>query len=256
MKLARVASVGILAMAAAMWAGPMVRGQAVTNPRQALGQTIHELKVDGTSLERVINFLRDSSGTNIVVDWKVLEGVGVTKDTPISIQVKELPMQKMLQLVLDQASPNTHLVFNIDSNVLQVTTQDEADKNMITKVYIVDDLVMVANMIPAPQLNLQNVGSNTGTVSGSGGGGFGGSAGGGGIFNQTGSQAQNKQTQDQKGQELVDLVTSVIRPNIWSTNGGTASIKYFAGKLIVTAPASVHEALGGPVETSGIRFGS
>ena len=245
--------------------------------RRRLGTTIHSLNVDGQPLSKVINYLRDMSGSNIVVNWKVLEGVGVDREAPITLNVRELPMRKLLQLALDQASPQTQLTFSVDSNVIQVTTQDDADKQMITRVYIVDDLVMVnpyANNTP-PRLNLQSL-TNSGTSSfsgggsgsgggggglgggGSGGGGGGGSGGGGGgLFSGSSNSASASQpSAAQGGQDLADLIKSVIRPNIWTDNGGTATIRFFSGKLIVTAPESVQEAIGGiapPGEQ--IRFG-
>ena len=39
-----------------------------------------------------------------------------------------------------------------------------------------------------------------------------------------------------------------LQPDIWQINGGTATIRFFNGSLIVTAPRSVHEALDGPVD--------
>jgi len=172
----------------------------------------------------------------------------------------------MLQLVLDQASPNSSLVFNVDSNVIQVTSQEDADKQMVTKVYVVDDLVMVPNVKQAPTLNL----GQTTQQAGGGGGGFGGGgnmnggSGGssGGIFGtqSNGNQPQNvdlMKSAQQRGEDLVALIREVVRPTVWRENGGTASIRYFTpGKIIVTAPLSVHEAIGGPVGNTGIRFGS
>jgi hypothetical protein len=73
--------------------------------------------------------------------------------------------------------------------------------------------------------------------------------------NTSNTSSQPKETSDQKGQELVDLIKSVIRPSIWNDAGGPASIRYFNGKLIVTAPVSVHEAIGGPVSDNAVRFG-
>jgi hypothetical protein len=89
------------------------------------------------------------------------------------------------------------------------------------------------------------------------GGGMGGTSGA-GLTPPGGSGSGTntpQQTSAQKGQELVDLIKNVIRPNIWSDNGGPASIKYYNGKLIVNAPVSVQEAIGGPVGNSGIRYG-
>jgi len=234
---------------------------------------VHELDVDGASLAKVIDYLHNATGANIVVDWKTLELAGVSKETTVSLRVREVSLKKMLQLVLNQVSPNSPLTYGIDANVIEITTQEALDKSMVTKVYIVDDLVMVGQTVPAPTINLSSItsGSNGGNGGGGfgsgggggfgsgGGGGFGSSGGGGssgGFFNQNqNQQTQKNETSDQKGQELVDLIKSVIRPAIWTDNGGTASIKYYKGKLIVTAPVSVHEAIGGPIGDSGIRYG-
>jgi len=255
---------------------------ATIDAHAALGQTVHNLNVDGQPLSKVISYLRDISGSNIVVNWKVLESVGVDREAPITVQVKELSLRKMLQLVLDQASPQSQLTFSVDANVIQVTTQDDADKQMVTRVYLVDDLIMENPNATkaAPSLNLQSLtGGGTqsfssgqsggggggggfgsgggGGSSGGGSGGFGGGGSSGGLFGGA-SSTTNTAQQDatKKGQDLVDLITSVIRPNVWTANGGTASIKFFSGKLIVTAPISVQEAIGGEVpDTSGVRFG-
>jgi hypothetical protein len=41
---------------------------------------------------------------------------------------------------------------------------------------------------------------------------------------------------------------ATIQPDVWTLNGGTASVRYFNGSLVVSAPRSVHEALGGPID--------
>jgi hypothetical protein len=47
---------------------------------------------------------------------------------------------------------------------------------------------------------------------------------------------------------LVKLIMDTIRPEIWKENGGNSTIRFFQGNLIVTAPLSVQEAIGGPVD--------
>jgi hypothetical protein len=48
----------------------------------------------------------------------------------------------------------------------------------------------------------------------------------------------------------------VVRPEIWRENGGTASIQYILGELIITAPLSVQEAIGTPAgATAKERYG-
>jgi len=55
-------------------------------------------------------------------------------------------------------------------------------------------------------------------------------------------------TKTERADALVKMIREVIRPEIWRENGGEASIRYYNGNLVVTAPRSVHEALGGPLE--------
>ncbi|HZK81658.1 MAG TPA: hypothetical protein VFC46_11335, partial [Humisphaera sp.] len=52
-------------------------------------------------------------------------------------------------------------------------------------------------------------------------------------------------TREDRAKSVVDLIMAVIQPEIWQENGGKAAIRYWNGNLIVTAPRSVQEAIGG-----------
>ena len=135
---------------------------------------------------------------------------------------------------------------------INITTQEDADKQVITKVYIVDELVMAPTVRQAPSLSLGTLYDdhdyfgqwrrrcrlNGGGMNGGGNSGSNGSSGGGifGNSSNTSNQTQQPQkTSQQRGDDLVTLIKEVVRPTIWRDNGGTASIGYFDGKLIVTA---------------------
>lgn len=249
----------VVAAAAVLAVGSFVPSYAQVNSdraRKALTTPIKELSVENVPMSRVVDHLREFSGANIVVNWKVLESAGIAKDTPITLNVRELTLRKMLRLVLDQAGTTSLLVFNVSDNVIEVTTQEDADRKMITKVYVVDDLVMTNNNpSPPPQIDL-NSATRSGTTSGGNGGGMGISGGGGGIFKEEPVANNNDDSPQKRGDDLAKMIRDIVRPNIWKENGGNASIVYFSGKLIVTAPQSVHEAIGGPVAPEGgQRFG-
>ena len=74
----------------------------------------------------------------------------------------------------------------------------------------------------------------------------GGSSGSGGMFGNT-LDNSNKE-KDAKAKELVTLIKEIVQPSVWTDNGGKASIKFFNGCLIVNAPRSVHEEIGGPID--------
>jgi hypothetical protein len=61
-------------------------------------------------------------------------------------------------------------------------------------------------------------------------------------------QKEKVKTKQERADDLVTLVRETIRPEIWKENGGTAAVRYYNGNLIVTAPRSVQEAIGGPLE--------
>ena len=101
-----------------------------------------------------------------------------------------------------------------------------------------------------PNINITS--NNTNQTSGSGGGGGGGSGQslfGGGTGGSSGGEREERQmTRTERAEAIIDVIVNVIQPDIWQINGGTSAIRFFNGSLIVTAPRSVHEALGGAVD--------
>lgn len=230
------------------------------NPRamQALMQPISNLKVRAVPLQRVIGYLRNLSNANFVVNWNALESANVTKQTQISLNLHGVSMARVLDFVLQQASPNAPLVYSVQDNVISITTRHVAEKHMITRVYDIGDLIMtVPNFSDSPNFNLQSATSNGQTQinGGSGGLGGGGAQQQGSLFTGTGGQGngggQRAKSPRRRAKSLIRLIEQTIRPNIWTANGGQASIKYFRQRLVVTAPADVQQEIGGTVASSG-----
>jgi hypothetical protein len=230
------------------------RSLAAPKAKTALSQRLPEMKFTGVSLGDCIDFIRDIAGTNIHVDWKALGDANVTRDTQVNLRLYGVSVRKVLQVLLAEAGGGEALTFYVDDDVIEITSKAVADQKLITRVYHVDDLILeVPDFTDAPNFDLQAQSSNGGGGGGGGrggggGGGGGGGAGGGGLFGSTGAQNTPKETpktKEQRGQELVDLIVATVQPDIWRDNGGTASIRYFNGNLVVSAPRSVHEALGG-----------
>jgi hypothetical protein len=206
-------------------------------PRAALGRVVPDLDLTGVTLADSIEFLRDVSGANIHVNWPALEAVGIGKDTQVNLHMRNIPLRKVLQLILRDAGSGDLLTYYIDDGIIEVTTKELADQDMITKIYPVDDLIMeIPDFDNAPDFQLQ--GSQTG------GGGGGGNLFGGNL----GDEGDQGLTRAERAEELIEMIQAVIEPDVWDVNGGRAAIRFLNGSLIVTAPRSVHEALGRPVD--------
>ena len=221
---------------------------AISAIRHQLNATLPEVKFDGVGLGDAIDFLRDVSGANITVNWKALEGDGVSKDTALNVRLRSISLSRALDIVLGEAAGNGKIGYSVDENVIEITTQELIDSKMYTRVYPVDDLIMeIPDFTNAPDFSLTST-SNNSQQNGGGSGSSGSSA---SLFSGSGGSSgssEKTKTKTERANDLMELIRSVVQPEIWQENGGKAVIRYWNGSLIVTAPRSVQEAIGGPFD--------
>ena len=244
--------------------------------RASLAQGIPNFSLEATPLEDALSFLQNMTGVTFYIDWQRLEMAGVDRGTPVTLQLRGTSIRKTLNLVLDAASPLEPLTFYVESGVVHITTLEHADSELVLRIYDVRDLLVDVPDFFGPGLNMGGggggggMGGGGGGGTGGGGGGFGGGGGGGGYGgggggNQGGGGGSGMsgggsggggngggtggsggsviESQEERAEELIELITEVVRPDIWKDNGGTATISYFQGNLVVNAPRSVHELL-------------
>ena len=257
---AGIVALASLTLAPEAHAGPAAAQNA--NARVALDRRLPAVSFQNVSLRDSIDFLRDVSGVNIHVNWRAIEATGITPDTPVNVKLREVPLRKVLNLILSEASGGVGLAYYLDDGVIEITTREISDNQMFTIVYNVQDLLFEPPAFVAPPdfgLNANGQGGSNrsgrggggggGRGGGGGGGGFGQGGGGGGLFGGGGGGAtQQPQDKNAKADELMSLITETVYPSMWVQNGGKATIRFFQGNLVVTAPRSVHEAIGGAIE--------
>jgi hypothetical protein len=214
------------------------------NAATALARTVPEVKINAVSLESAIDFVRDITGLNIHVNWRALEMLNVTRETPVTLKLANVSARRVLRALLDETGVGENLTWYIDEGVVEVTTKEISDAQLITRVYPVEDLIMTVPDFVGPSFSLESQGRVSGGGGGGGGGGSGLFQGGTNTTNNNAGNSGDTRSKTQRAEDLVKLVQETVRPEVWRENGGTSSIRYFNGHLIVTAPRSVHEALG------------
>lgn len=134
--------------------------------------------------------LADTYNFNVMFRMSELKAIGKDTDTPITIHVKDISLQSALTLLLDDLD----LTWVIHHEVLLVTTKDEAETILVTRVYDVKDLVYRdeeeeknAIVYSSPELYSGQV-----------------------DFEQ-----------------LIAVITSNVYPDSWEDNGGVGSIDGF-----------------------------
>jgi len=91
-----------------------------------------------TPLDQVVDFLKDQHGINIELDAGELDNVGIGTDVPITRNLKGISLRSALRLMLK----DLELTYVIRDEVLLITTPEEAESELVTKVYPVGDLVL------------------------------------------------------------------------------------------------------------------
>ena len=185
---------------------------------EKLRKPVPQVSFNGQGFADVIDFFRDASGLDFIVEWDALANAGVTRDTPVTIRLHEATsLDAVLSLMF--RSMGGQLQHEIDRGVVVIGPSQRTGASVM-KVYDVSGLV--ATRTTGPALPHAEPGEG-------GGGGLGGGAG--------GPPAGNPEVQ-----QLISLITSTVQREIWTDNGGSvATIGVFKTKLVVKAPESVHK---------------
>jgi hypothetical protein len=105
-----------------------------------------EMDFTETPLSDVLNYLQQCHHIAIKIDNKALSDAGIGADSPVTVSIKGTSLRSALNLMLRELS----LTWMIRDEALMITTPEEAENNLITKVYDVADLVTCRDEHDAP----------------------------------------------------------------------------------------------------------
>jgi general secretion pathway protein D len=197
-----------------------------------LDRRLNSVQLPQVALTDAIDFLRDLTGANILVNWKALEADGIDKQTTqVSVTLHDVKFSKVLDIILQEAGAGK-LGYTIDEGVIEISTQDELNKAVVTRVYDITDLLINPNFDPT----IQNISGGSAQVTGGGGGG-------GSSSLQTNSQGQTGATE--RTQQLDDIkkkIENTVEFSSWKDNdpNGYGQIDDFNNQLIITQTNEVH----------------
>lgn len=121
-------------------AGPVLTAredsQALAAIRQKLADPV-TLEFVETPLSDVVDFVKDYTGINIVIDKPALEEEGINSDTPVSIHVQSIKLASALNLLVGQYN----LTWMLRDECLILTSRLTAGNHVVTRSYPVGDLV-------------------------------------------------------------------------------------------------------------------
>ena len=95
-----------------------------------------EVDFQETPLSEVAAFLRETYKIPIIIDKRALDDVGLGSDTPVTISLRGISLRSLLRLMLRELD----LTYVVRDQVLKITTPEEAENELIKRVYAVADL--------------------------------------------------------------------------------------------------------------------
>ena len=126
--------------------------EAETRIRAAL-KSPAQFEFVNTPLRGVVDYLKDRYHIEVQLDNKALADVGIAPDTPITQSVKDVSLRSALRLMLKEHG----LTYVIAEEVLLITTPEDADNKLETKVYPVADLVVPPGATDAEEADFDSL---------------------------------------------------------------------------------------------------
>lgn len=195
------------------------------------------LPVDFTenAFEDVVAFIGNTARVDIDVDWESLADIGVDPDTPVTMRLREVPVETILDRVVAKVSdPDLPAAWAIQDGIITIASDEILRRNTVLEIYDIRDLLFVIpNFDNAPEFDL-----SAALQSGAGGGGS-------SPF-QGGNDQDDDLEPEERIQQIVDLIQANIDPDGWVDLGGsTSSITELNGNFVITTTARNHRAIIG-----------
>jgi len=215
------------------------------SPRAAMAQRI-DVNFQRVTVERAFAGFAAAAGLDLLIHWDRLEQQGYDRAALVTLQLNDVPARLALRLLLTEAFPDGAVVAEINPRYLRIRGRVELNEPPVVRLYDVADLLVgVPYFDDAPAFDLEAITSAEAAREGGGGGDslFAGA-------DESGDQAVLPKSA--RAERLIAVITGNIEPDIWQRNGGTVGrITYFQDKLVVRAPAYVHQRIGRPIPLSG-----
>ncbi|MBI5865752.1 MAG: STN domain-containing protein [Planctomycetes bacterium] len=216
------------------------RGSTESGPdaavRVAMEKMVPDISLKDVPLRQAIEQLQQTLGVNTHVFWAKMSEVGASVDTPISVSLKNVTIERALRLVLDEAG-DVRLTYAVDDGILLIGPEESLSRRMKTVVYDVRELLMLmadsgfsqeeaVSTSPAAPGPVAVPGPSAGAA---------GSVGEpiptlGAVF---AARAPALRKTEPLERQLVGMIQRTIRPDSWEENGGLGNIEFFHGALVV-----------------------
>ena len=207
------------------------------------------------ALAEAVQFFRDLTGANFHVNWRALETLGVSQETPVTLKLTAVSIRTALDLLTEQLTDNLdkfqRVYWVVDDGVILISTGTALNSRVRTRSFYLGALLMTPVKVTPSRLGMatdsnrsgsgsssSSGGGRSGSRSGSGsrgGGRSGGSFGGfgGSDSGDGGSQIGLEESREERAESLMAIVRNAIGEEMWQP-GGPGSLRIVGNRLFVS----------------------
>ena len=195
-----------------------------------------------TPLANVVNFIKGVSNLDVDPDWSSLSNAGIDKDTPVTLNLNNVPLRTVLDRVVEKISPDSFGTngagWAVNDGVITIASREVINKNKTIVIYDIRDLLIeIPNYTNAPTFDLQQV---LQAASQRGGGG------GQSPFKDNNNQTVPRRSLEDLTNDIIQILTNNVDSQGWRENGGdTGFIQQLQGSLIITNTPANHRVIQG-----------
>lgn len=196
-----------------------------------------------TPLADVLEFISDAVDGQIYVNQRRLAVADIPLDTPLTLRLKNVRADMLLDLALRQVSDS--LAYVVRDGIVIVSTLDDLEGAAELRVYNVRDLIALSPVDVAPAGEMSGMMGSMAPPSGAAPPGMGsdpsgyGPAGGyGGGMMMAGGESSSREF---RAYMLVQLIKTVTGEQHWDQGGEYGAIAAYDGLLVVNHNTRVHQ---------------
>jgi len=212
-----------------------------------------EVNFQGLPLWAALDRIAEQTDIQFYIAKKKLEEASVSEDVPVTQRFKDVRVETLLRLMLK----DFELTYVDRDDLIVVTTPEDAESELLTRVYDCRDLLaMAAPEVPkgpeppvpaipasvphaagAPPANL-GLGGIGGQLPVDPGGHGGRTRGMGGL---SGAPLRPQTELEKRTDQIIELVIGTLKPDSWDDVGGPGAIDAYNGLFVVSQTAEVHK---------------
>lgn len=177
---------------------------------------------EGSTLEQVIDFLREQSKLSIDVNWNALSLVGVDRTATLSLNLHNVKIDTALSRALANVggASGVQLGYELSDGIVSISSTEDLNRNTFTHVYDCKDLLR--DGVSDEQLRTIEQ-----------------------IYSSDMNGVMPRKLRDDLASklklyvpDLVDLIKHHVDPGSWVPEGTTGSLDVYDGLLVVTHTSS------------------